>query len=145
MNQDVNTDTDRCPECGAATVDGLRCWKQLGMLLSWEAEDRELAGEHFLTVASYNLQHPAQFVDEVLAGLQASFIEHLDHGLPVEQIRRRTARATAGKTRVLKDESERHFVLRRWPMTIADVYLPDQPGGAAGRVRTWAATIRRAL
>jgi hypothetical protein len=27
-------------------------------------------------------------------------------------------------------------------MTIGDVYLPDQPSGAAVRVRAWAASIR---
>jgi len=34
-------------------------------------------------------------------------------------------------------------VLRDWGMTIADVYLPDQPQGAVERVR--AATIRSQL
>jgi len=36
-------------------------------------------------------------------------------------------------------------VLRDWGMTIADVYLPDQPQGAVERVRAWAATIRSQL
>jgi hypothetical protein len=30
---------------------------------------------YFLTVASYNLQHPAQFTDEAINGLRATFIE----------------------------------------------------------------------
>jgi hypothetical protein len=46
---------------------------------------------------------------------------------------------------VLKPEAERQPVLRQWTMTIADVYLPDQPQGAAERVRAWAAVIRRAI
>ena len=115
------------------------------MLLAWEYDDPELAGEHFLTVASYNLQHPAQFTDQTLSGLRAWFIERLDHGLAVEEIRRRAARMTEGKTRVLKDEAERRPVLRAWGMTIADVYLPNQPAGAAERVRSWAAAIRSQL
>jgi hypothetical protein len=69
-----------CPECGASPVDGLNCWEQLGMVISWEGQDPELAAEHFLTVASYNLQHPAQFTEEALAGLRASFIERVDRG-----------------------------------------------------------------
>ncbi len=94
---------------------------------------------------SYNLQHPAQFTAEGLAGLSAVYIEHLDHGLPVAEIRRRVGRLAAGKVRVLRDVSMRHPVLRHWPLTIADVYLPDQPEGAAERVRAWARAIRRAL
>jgi hypothetical protein len=44
---------------------------------------------------------------------------------------------------VLKPEAERRPVLRQWSLTIADVYLPDQPQGAAERVKAWAASIRR--
>lgn len=121
------------------------CWDMLGAIIAWEAQDTALLAEHFLTVASSNLQHPAQFSDDALAGLRAAFIEHLDHGLPVAAIRRRVGKSAGGLTRVLKPESERRPVLRQWSMTIADVYLPDQPHGAAERVRTWAAAIRREL
>jgi Family of unknown function (DUF5946) len=117
----------------------------LGMLLAWEYDDPELQAEHFLTVACYNLQHPAQFTEATLAGLRAVFIEKLDYGLAVAEIRRRVGKAAAGAARVLKPEEERRPVLRQWAMTIADVYLPDQPTGAAVRVRAWAAVIRRAL
>jgi hypothetical protein len=134
-----------CPECGAAPVGGLSCGEQFGAVLAWEAHDPELAAEHFLTVASYNLQHPAQFTDEALAGLRAAFIDHLDNGVAVEMLRRRMARAYDGPRRVLKDEAQRRPALRRWPLTIADVYTPDRPEGAAERVRRWAAAIRSEL
>ncbi len=134
-----------CPECGGPPTDGLDCSGQLGAVLAWEVDDAELRAEHFLTVATYNLQHPAQFTDEALAGLRAAFIEHLDHGLPVEAIRQRAARAFEGSRRVLKPEPERRPVLRRWSTTIAEVYRPDRPEGAAGRVRAWAAAVRREL
>ena len=115
------------------------------MIIAQEYQDPDLLREHFLTVASYNLQHPAQFTEEAIAGLKISFIDHLDRGVPAEVLRRRAALAYEGKKRVLKDESERHPVLRRWRMTIADVYLPDRPQGAAERVRKWAATVRSEL
>lgn len=134
-----------CPECGAPLVDGLDCWGQMGAVCAWEWQDPELAAVHFLTVASYNLQHPAQFMDEALAGLTAAYKEHLDGGLSVAEIRRRVGTLTAGSTRVLRPAAERRPVLHRWPMTVADVYLPDQPQGAAERVRAWAAGIRREL
>jgi hypothetical protein len=123
----------------------MTCWEQLGAILAWEAHDPELAAEHFLTVASYNLQHPAQFADAALAGLRSALIERLDSNLPVAEIRRRAGRANAGSRRVLRPAAERRPVLRRWGMSIADVYLPDQPAGAAARVRAWAAAIRREL
>src|SRR5207248_3452936 len=122
-----------CPECGAAAVDGMTCREQLGMIGAWEFQDPQLLSEHFLTVASFNLQHPAQFTGEALAGLRSAFIERLDRGSSVEELRRRAARAYQGKKRVLKNESDRQPVLRAWSMTIADVYIPNEPGGAAGR------------
>ena len=134
-----------CPECGAPAVSGLTCWEQLGALLAWEWDDPELQAEHFLTVASYNLQHPAQFTDEALAGLRTGLVARLDTGIAVAELRRRAARQFEGKTRVLKAVSERRPVLRRWRMTIADVYTPEQRQGAADRVRAWAATIRQEL
>jgi hypothetical protein len=134
-----------CPECGAPTIDGMGCWEQLGLLIAWEWQDPELQAEHFLTVASYNLQHPAQFTDEAIANLRAGLIGRLDHGLAVQELRRRATGMFEGKARVLRDEAERRPTLRRWSMTIADVYLPDMPEGAAGRVRAWAASIRSEL
>lgn len=134
-----------CPECGAPSVEGLSCWAQLGGIIAWEWQDPELLAEHFLTVAAYNLQHPAQFTDAALAGLQTAYIDYLDHGIQIAEVRRRVGNVAAGATRVLKREEERHPVLRRWTMTIAHVYLPDQPAGAAARVRAWAASIRKEI
>jgi hypothetical protein len=141
----TNKHADTCPECGAPAVEGLTCWEQLGALLAWESQDPELAAEHFLTVATYNLQHPAQFTDDAFAGLRTAFIAHLDDGLPVQEIRRRMADTYAGSRRVLKDAAERRPVLRPWHITIADVYLPERPEGAAARVRSWAAAVRQEL
>lgn len=134
--------TETCPECGAPRVAGMGCWEQLGALLAWEAHDPALSAAHFLTVASYNLQHPAQFSEPALAGLRAGLIDHLDHGVPVAELRRRAGRAFGGAQRVLRPAAERQPMLRRWRVTIADVYLPDLPAGAAERVRGWAAAIR---
>jgi hypothetical protein len=130
-----------CPECGAPMMDGLDCWEQLGMVIGWEGQDPELAVEHFLTVASYNLQHPAQFTEEALVWLRAALIDYLEHGTPVHELRQRAGRDYQGEKRVLKKEAERRPVRRDWSMTIADVYIPDKPQGAAARVRAWAGSI----
>lgn len=141
----METNTDEkgatCAQCGALQVDGMTCWEQLGSILAWEWNDPELAAQHFLTVASYNLQHPAQFTDAALAGLRASYIDHLEHGTPVEVLRRRASATYEGKKRVLRPEAERSPVLRTWSMTIDDVYIPERPQGAAARVAAWAAAI----
>ena len=96
---------------------------------------------HFLKVACFNIQHPAQFTDEAIAGLRELFIEHVDRGTGIPRLRRQAARAS-GVTRVLRPPAERRPTLRPWGLTIADVYLPDQPQGAAGRVRAWALHVR---
>lgn len=134
-----------CPECGAPQAEGLACWDRLGGIIAWEYEDPELLAVHFLTVASYNLQHPASFTEEAIEGLRAMFVEALDNGLTVGEIRRRMADRFEGARRVKRPEGERRPVLRPWSMTVANVYLPDQPTGAADRVRAWATAIRAEL
>jgi hypothetical protein len=139
------TRTIPCAECGAASPTALTCWELLGHLLAQEQYDAELLDEHFLTVACYNLQHPAQFTAEALAGLRESLIDRLDRNFPTEHIRRRTSARFEGPTRVLTPEADRRRVPRVWRVTIADVSLPDHVEGAAQRVRSWAAAIRAAL
>lgn len=140
-----NFSANICPECGAPKIDGMNCWEQLGAIYAWEWQDPELMAQHFLTVTSYNLQHPAPFAEEAITGLRSAFISHLDANLPIAEIRRKVGQAADGSVRVLKPEAERRPVLRRWPVTIADVYIPNQPAGAAERVRAWAASIRAYL
>ena len=105
MSEPTQTHAAHCPECGAPRVNDLTCWEMLGALLAWEYDDLELQAEHVLTVASYNLQHPAQFTEATRAGLQAVFIEHLDHGLAVAEIRRRVGKASAGAQGLLIREA----------------------------------------
>lgn len=119
----------------------MTCWEMLGAIIAWEYQDLELAAEHFLTVAAYNLQHPAQFTEDALKWLRAGVAEYLDQGTPSRVLRKRAAHIYEGQKRVLRPDTERHPVLHRWPYTIASVYLPDHPEGAATRVRTWAASI----
>jgi hypothetical protein len=45
MTMHTEPDPSTCPECGAAHVDGMNCWTQLGMLIAWEADDSELFAE----------------------------------------------------------------------------------------------------
>lgn len=137
--------TDFCPECGAPLVDNMNCWEQLGGIIALEYEYPDLYAEHFKTVACYNIQHPAQFTDEAIAGLKIALVEHLDKGISVTDIRRRNARAYKGSKRVMKDIDKRLLMLRTWNMTISDVYNTKSPENTAERVRKWAETIREEL
>lgn len=141
----MEAEAGTCPECGAPRVEGMTCWEQPGMLIAWEADDPELLAEHFLTVATWNLQHPAQFTDDAILGLRAAFTGRLDRGVSVAQIRASIGRASAGSTRVLRPQAERRPRLRAWTRTIAHVYIPGQRQDAAARVREWAAAVRREI
>ena len=134
--------SDFCPECGAPRVTGFNCWEQLGALIAWEYADPALHAQHFLVVASYNLQHPAQFTEAALEQLRHAFNDYLDHGVSAATLRQRAAKSYAGATRVLRPEAERQPQLRCWSMTIADVYLPEQPAGAVERLLRWARIIQ---
>lgn len=79
----------------------------LAQVIGWEWGYPELSAKHFLTVATYNLQHSAEFANDAIEGLRAAFIQHLDHSLPVERIRHLIAREYEGKRRVKKPEVER--------------------------------------
>ena len=142
MQNHGHTAPDPCPECGAPTVDGMDCQAQLGLILAWEWDDPALLAVHFLTVAAYNLQHPAQFTDDALAALRMAFADYLDGKTTIAGIRARMGRLLEGSNRVLRPESARRPVLRRWRMTIADVVGSGQAEGAAQRVQAWAASIR---
>jgi hypothetical protein len=133
---------ESCPECSAPVEGGRDCAARLGGVLAWEAHNAELAGVHFLTVASYNLQHPAQFEPAALEGLWHAFAEHLNRGLPVSEIRRRMGDAYEGTRRVLRPEVERRPVQRAWSLTIAYVYPSSGPERASARTRDWASAVR---
>jgi hypothetical protein len=135
MNQDVSS----CPECGADQAT-MTCVDRLGLLLAWEVDDEALRAVHFLTVASYNLQHPAAFTNDAIAGLRDALRGYLDGHLSIADIRRRAGSAR----RILRPGGPGAPSLRTWSMTIEAVATPDAAAGAADRVRAWAETIRNA-
>jgi hypothetical protein len=138
VNQDgPGLGQSECPECGAAQAP-LTCRERLELLLAWEVDDEALRGLHFLTVASYNLQHAAVFTDEARAGLEDALDGYLDGRLTIADIRRRAS----GAARVHRPADEVRPRRRDWPMTIDAVAAPGQPAHAATRVLSWAESIR---
>lgn len=141
---ELGEDRVRCQECSAAWRDGVDCDAMLGAVTSWEWQDDELAALHFLTVATFNLQHSSRFSDAALASLRQVYIEHIDNGLTVSAIRRIHRDLFAGSARVRSLGAERAVISRNWPKTIADVH-DSGPGGAAQRVLAWARSVRPLL
>jgi hypothetical protein len=138
--QTLGTAPGECPECGA-TQAPLTCRQRLELLLAWEGDDDALRARHFLTVASFNLQHPAAFTDDARAGLEQALEGYLDGRLTIADIRRRASHAT----RVHRPGDEVRPQRRYWPMTIDAVAAPEQPTGAAARVLAWAESIRSSI
>ena len=141
MGLQIDADVPICSECGAFSYDGLTCPERLHRILALEKTYPELQALHFLTVAAYNIQHPAQFTTGVIEGLRRSFAEYLDKHITIDEIKRHNREFNTGKL-VLRPFSERYTVLRIWQMTTADVYLSFQPQGTAQRVRKWAESVR---
>ena len=132
-----------CAECGASQRP-LTCRARLELLLAWEADDPTLRELHFLTVASYNLQHPAVFTDQARLGLERAFAGYLEGRLSIARIRRQAA-AVNGATRVHRPQSDVHPVQRSWAITIDCVAVPGHAVEAPDRVRAWAESIHHAL
>ncbi len=76
-----------CTECGVSPLGNMSCKDMLDWIIGWESEDQELSKEHFRAVACNNLRHPSLFNDEALLQLLEAFMEYMDEGLDVSEIR----------------------------------------------------------
>jgi hypothetical protein len=123
----------------------MTCQEQLAVLLGWEREDPDLLNLHFYIVASFYLQHPAQFTDEALTELRSTFVAAFDGSAPLATLRRTVGARFQGSKRVLKERDARQPVLREWTVTISDVVGGGRPEGASYRVRRWASALRSEL
>jgi hypothetical protein len=142
MGIQVDADVPNCSECGAFSHDGLTCQERLCGMVSLERTDPEMQSLHFLTVAAYNLQHPAQFTSEAVECLRRSFAEYLVNKIPIDAIKQQGQEFNGPKC-VLRPALERTPVLRSWEMTTADVFLPFQPQGTAERVKKWIESVHK--
>ena len=135
-----------CPECGAPSRDRLTCREQFERLLALEYEHPGAYGKvHFLTVASYNLQHPSGFTQPALDWLLDTLQRAIAKDLPPAEIRRiaRVSLPQMGKiTQKPKDGGA--AAARVWSMTVADIPVGD-PVEYTAAVRAWAGAVTGAL
>ncbi|MEX0868191.1 MAG: DUF5946 family protein [Nitriliruptoraceae bacterium] len=131
----------RCDECGTLERDGQCCRQQWGELLALEFSDVRAGSVHFLTVASYQLQHPASFPlqPEALRDLVAALRDAVIDGRDVTSVRDAMQRRYDGSRPVAATAGD-VVAQRRWTRTVADVSPPD-PAGHVERVIRWAAAV----
>ncbi|RHW42678.1 hypothetical protein D1B31_03550 [Neobacillus notoginsengisoli] len=143
MNRAINYQ-ECCPECGAPEANGLDCRGQLDEIISWEAENADLLGLHFWTVACYNIQHPAIFTDEAREELFWIFCEAYDRQMPISKVRKKISYWSEGSGKVVRQVPAQP-VFKDWAMTVSEVYLVGEKKGAADRVRAWTKVVRKQL
>ncbi len=71
------TTSSRCPDCGAAHVNGITCQDDFYQMLYWEAEEPARGEVHHLMVLCYHLQHPGLYSPDGLQhalGLLEDFV-----------------------------------------------------------------------
>ena len=139
----------RCPECGAAWMDGVTCHEHFYQMGYWEIENLALQVVHHLMVLAYHLQHPSLYSPYGLNSAKGLLVEFLERGATTEQVRKRN--------RDVMDSGKRTFKIKgtptshgaydhpvTWTMKAADVTA----GGVdayCDSVRAWARSVLESL
>jgi hypothetical protein len=136
-----------CVECGAAEQDGLSCSEQFGYLLVWEHNDSNLYALHFWSVSNYMLQHPSHFTKEGYDLTKRLFCDAYDYNWETSYILKKNREVTTNKNFKIVNQTpfvERVRVLRKWTMTVSDVYAAGEKD-AIQNVKKWRDCIRTEL
>lgn len=114
---------DICPECEAALQNGVTCQSIFDDFLVLEFTDPEYGAVHFLTVACFMIQH-GRYSDEGLIWIEKRLRDHLEKGVPVDQIRRQAAgeaNQSIRKWNIIRRPGDSPQMKIAWTMTIGDV------------------------
>jgi hypothetical protein len=140
-----------CPDCGAPIANDGTCRALFDQLLAHEYTFPKAFGAvHHLTVAAYSLQHPRGYSHGAIRMWRVMVGESLDGLSTPEDFLVRARSQFSGGVRVREPGSQApEGWPARWPVTVADVVLPEnEEGDAEGhieRVRRWALSIRATL
>ena len=139
--------SDRCVECGAVLSEGNTCQTIFDEFLSLEYTNPAYGQVHFLTVASFMIQH-GRYSDAALIWMQSMLRAALDEQLTAQQLRQRAAQGMddAARTwKVSRQADERPLPRVAWSRTIADVAQSMQdPEKYCEQVKQWAqATLQQ--
>ncbi|UHA73492.1 DUF5946 family protein [Paenibacillus sp. 481] len=139
-------ESGQCVECGAKGIDGFSCYELFGFPLIWEHNNPKLYALHFWLVACYMIQHPSNYTEEGYRSLVQLFTDAYDHNWDTPYIleRNRELVSKAGKIANPLPSKERSRTLKRWSMTIEDIYLGGEKNAIANIIK-WKEHIRSEL
>jgi hypothetical protein len=139
------TETQVCPECGAALPEGGTCETYFHQLLFWEAEFPELGVVHHLMVLCYHLQHPSLYSADGLANATQLLTSFVRDGRSPAEVRHATRDTVNSKNRQWKITARpdskgtyAHPVI--WTMRAADV-VPRGADQYVESVGEWAQSV----
>lgn len=136
----------RCPECGAAWVEGITCEGHFHQMGFWEMENPAFAREvHHLMVVSYYLQHPSLYSPEGLNGAKQLLVDFVERGISPQHVRQRDRdKVDSGKRKhrikgtAASRASYAHPI--KWTMTAADV-IAGGLNNYVDNVKLWAKSL----
>ena len=114
--------TTTCPDCGVPLIAGLTCRDLFDQLLAREFADPRYFGVHRLTVDTYSLQHPAQFMESA-----KSFVAHLT-GMHVAMEARGSVPSAAVPSAAVPGRAERiNRAVQQWLSRPRELERPTEP------------------
>lgn len=136
----------KCSECGAQETDGYSCYELFGFPLVWEHNDPKLYELHFWLVSCYMIQHPSNFTEEGYKHLINLFIDAYDNDWDSPYILKKNREIVKSVSKITNPipSMERERILRKWPMTIEDIYLGGEKN-AILNINKWKDHVRNEL
>ena len=130
-----------CNQCGAVLEGGRTCESIFHEFLALEFEDPGYGRVHFLTVASYMIQHEG-YSDEFYVWVQSALRDYLEKGHSLKRIRKSAASGPGRAKGVLRPADARPLPKVAWSMTIADVASQMHDADSyCSLIEKWAKTI----
>lgn len=136
----------RCIECGTKSIDGFSCYELFGFPLVWEHNDPKLYELHFWLVSCYMIQHPSNFTEEGYKNLINLFKDAYDNNWDTAYILKKNRQLVKdiGKISNPIPSDKRKREIRKWSMTIEDIYLGGEKNAIVNIIK-WKDTIRNDL
>lgn len=112
--------SNTCEKCSAHLPMGNTCQSIFNEFMALEFTDPSYGQVHFLTVASYMVQHEG-YSDEMYVWVQTALRKHLEEGYATELIRQDMARGPGSTKGIRRPVNASPLPKVAWTMTIADV------------------------
>ncbi|MFC5465978.1 DUF5946 family protein [Lederbergia graminis] len=145
---DNNTvmESGKCVECGASEKDGYTCYEMFQFPLVWEHNDPRLYDLHFWLVSCYMIQHPSNYTKNGYEAMISLFKDAYDNHWSIDYILKKNKALVSNIAKITNPlpSKQRNRVLRRWTMTIEDIYSGGE-SNAIHNIHLWKETIRKEI